>query len=202
MGSDLLCPWCWVGLRNLQQASKVANVDVRISWKTFMLRPNAPEDGIPKGGTPKSRVPKRLKIAGENAGINFTGLTDRTPNTSLFHATMHYLDGHESQTKFHEAVFDAYFTRGMYPDQNVLLKCAENVGVGQEVSLLYKDTQNMDALRAKVEEEAYKASYNKGVSGVPSFEFNDNFEFSGAQDVTTFVSYLNKYAARGILLHR
>ena len=32
------------------------------------------------------------------SGIDFTGLTDRTPNTTLFHASMHHLDGHEKQS--------------------------------------------------------------------------------------------------------
>ena len=50
--SDLVCPWCWVGLRKLQNASKVTNIPVKVTWKPFMLRPNTPLEGKPKGGTP------------------------------------------------------------------------------------------------------------------------------------------------------
>jgi len=89
--SDLICPWCWVGLRKLQEASKDANVKANITWKPFMLRPGLPEDGMPKGGEPASRVPHHLKQAGRSVGIDFTSLTDRTPNTEVFHATIKFL---------------------------------------------------------------------------------------------------------------
>ena len=192
--SDLMCPWCYIGLRKLQEASQVANIETQISWKPFMLRPEAPEEGIPKGGTPASRVGSRLKLAGELTGIDFTGLTDRTPNTSLFHATMHYLDGHLQQTAFHEAVFDAYFTRGIFPDQTGLLHCAEQAGVSTEVQDFFANPEKVQELRRLVHDEAAQA-HQRGIHGVPFFEFEGEPAFSGAQDVTTFVKYLRQYAS-------
>mmetsp|Transcript_22503 Transcript_22503/g.49027 ORF Transcript_22503/g.49027 Transcript_22503/m.49027 type:complete len:214 (-) Transcript_22503:97-738(-) len=194
--SDLLCPWCWVGLRKLQQAAKVAHVEdqLQITWQPYMLRPNAPPAGIPKGGTPESRVPPRLRRAGQQVGIDFTGLTDRTPNTTLFHATLHHLRRHELQTKFHEAVFEAYFTLGIYPDQAGLLKCAQKVGVEKTVAELYDDEQKLKELSELVQQEAYHASHYEAVNGVPSFAFNGEPAFSGAQEVDTFARYLNHYS--------
>ena len=46
--SDLMCPWCFVGLRKLQKAADVADVETKITWKPFMLRPGLPEKGICK----------------------------------------------------------------------------------------------------------------------------------------------------------
>ena len=191
--SDLMCPWCYIGLRKLQEASKVVNVETHITWKPFMLRPQIPEQGTPKGGTPSSRVGPNLEMAGKAVGIDFTGLTDRTPNTSLFHATMHALEGHASQTAFHEAVFDAYFTRGIFPDPSGLLQCAKQVGLGDEVSALYANPSKVHELQHLVEQEAQDAS-RRGIHGVPFFEFEGELAFSGAQEVGTFVKYLRRYA--------
>lgn len=195
--SDLFCPWCYIGLKKLQQASNDANVDVNIVWKPFLLRPNMPIDGQPKGGTPESRVGSRLKMAGEQVGINFTGLTDRTPNTELFHATMkRILDLHGSrpQTQFQEAVFDAYFTRGIYPNEEALLEIAKQVGVEETVAALYNNPEKLAKVRKAIVCEAQAAS-RRGISGVPSFSFNGEPAFSGAQDVGTFVRYLEQYSS-------
>mmetsp|Transcript_22850 Transcript_22850/g.52912 ORF Transcript_22850/g.52912 Transcript_22850/m.52912 type:complete len:209 (+) Transcript_22850:260-886(+) len=192
--SDLMCPWCYVGLRKLQEASKVSGVDTNIVWKPFLLRPDLPEDGAPKGGTPSSRVPIHLRSAGESVGIDFTGLTSKTPNTILFHATMKMLlENKVEQTPFQEEVFDAYFTQGIFPDRQVLLDCAKYAGVKEWVEQLYEDPKRLGRLRNEVMEEAQAASY-RGVSSVPFFEFNGNPAFSGAQDVQTFVRFLERHA--------
>jgi len=195
--SDLMCPWCYVGLRKLQQGSKIANVQPKITWKPYMLRQGIPEEGLPKGGSPASRVPQRLQQSGESVGINFTGLTDRTPNTELFHATMAAIhDEHDAdkQTEFQEEVFDLYFTKGVFPDKVALEQAAEKVGVADTVHNLYSDKELLLQMRSKVRREAKQASMS-GISGVPFFFFNDEPAFSGAVDVGTFVKYLDSAPA-------
>jgi len=194
--SDLVCPWCYLGLRKLQEASKVSGVDINIVWKPYLLRPNTPEEGLPKKGTtPSNRVPVRLREAGESVGINFTGLADRTPNTILFHAIMKMLlENKIAQTPFQEQVFDAYFTKGIFPDRDALFECAKRAGVEESVEhLLFEDPGQLQELRKEVMREAQDASY-RGVSSVPFFEFNGDPAFSGAQEVQTFVKYLNHFA--------
>jgi predicted DsbA family dithiol-disulfide isomerase len=199
--SDLMCPWCWVGLRKLQQASKDSGIDARITWKPFMLRHNIPVKGAPKGGSPASRVGKGMQQAGGSVGINFTGLTDRTPNTALFHATLKFLQDNkkmnaETVTEFHEAVFEGYFTLGVFPDQDGLLKAAGKVKdpkVYEYVAQLYQNPAELAQLHNEVTYEANEES-NRGVSGVPTFAFNDHVVFSGAQPVDTFVRHLQNFA--------
>ena len=196
--SDLICPWCWVGLRKLQQASEAANVTVAIVWKPFLLRPDHPLQGTPKGGSPESRVPSHLKAAGKAVGIDFTGLTDTTPNTIDFHAAMKYLlDAKLDQTPFQEAAFDAYYTQGIFPDQQALMECADKVGVLEQVKALYGQEDVLDQYRHDVVAEAREAS-RREVRGVPSFTFGSDKTpaFSGAQAVDTFVSYLKQHAAK------
>jgi len=182
--SDLICPWCWVGLRKLQEASKDANVKANITWKPFMLRPGLPEDGMPKGGEPASRVPHHLKQAGRSVGIDFTGLTDRTPNTEVFHATINFLQDDvkvdsEAVTSFHEVVFEDYYTLGVFPDKEALVLAAKKSGnptVLTKVESLLLDDNNSDELerlRRQVRQEASEAS-SRGISGVPSFAFGED----------------------------
>jgi predicted DsbA family dithiol-disulfide isomerase len=163
-----------------------------------MLRPDTPAEGLPKSGTPASRVPARLKASGKAVGIDFTGLTNKTPNTIDFHATMKYLlDEEVDQTSFQEAVFDAYFTKGNFPDRPAMLKCAEQVGVSKQVKTLYAENDVMENYRHAVVAEADDAS-RRGVRGVPSFTFGDDKRpaFSGAQNVEMFVSFLKQNAAK------
>ena len=71
-----------MGKRNLESAIAAlppSAPPVSVGWKPFLLRPNMPPDGVDKG--PGNRVNPRLKQAGANVGIDFTGLTDRYPNT-------------------------------------------------------------------------------------------------------------------------
>ena len=201
--SDLICPWCWVGLRKLQEAAKLANVEPHITWKPFLLRPTTPDEGTPKDGTPESRVPTHLKHAGETVGIQFTGLTDRTPNTQLFHATMKLLQDDVKDptdlalvTKFHEAAFEGYFSLGVFPDRNGLLEAARKVNdprLIERIDKLYKNDERLAELKQEICKEAVEAS-RRGVTGVPSFEFNGQPAFSGAQSVEMFTNYLNRYA--------
>mmetsp|Transcript_82070 Transcript_82070/g.123231 ORF Transcript_82070/g.123231 Transcript_82070/m.123231 type:complete len:173 (-) Transcript_82070:61-579(-) len=169
-------------------------------------------EGTPKNGTPASRVGARLRQAGESVGINFTGLTDRTPNTTLFHATMKYLQedvklDSKTATEFHEAVFEGYFTLGVYPDEAGLLKAAAVVDKSRSVKNddaapvyghvehLYASEQHetLQRLLQEVAEEALEAS-RAGVSGVPTFAFNGHTAFSGAQPVDSFVRHLMHFA--------
>ena len=161
-----------------------------------MLRPDIPEDGMPKGGTPASRVGSRLKSAGEAAGIDFTGRTDRTPRTELFHATMKVIldeQGSKKQTRFQEVVFDQYFTKGIFPNQQALLAAAERIHLKDTVETFFADTAKVKKIRHDVSRQATEAS-QRGIDGVPYFEFNNHPAFSGAQDVTTLAAYLNKHA--------
>lgn len=194
--SDLMCPWCYIGLRKLQIAARETNIPVEITWKPYMLRPGMPESGTLKGGTPESRVPLRLKQEGQSVGINFTGLTDRTPSTQLFHAVMHVIlekEGAEKQTEFHEVVFDQYFTKGVYRNRDAMLVAASQVGVSGTVKAFFEDPGMVEETKEEIDVEARAAS-RRGISGVPFFEFNDEPAFSGAQDVETFKSFLIEHA--------
>ena len=40
--SDVVCPWCYVGKRRLEQALTSVGRDVHVTWRPFQLNPTMP----------------------------------------------------------------------------------------------------------------------------------------------------------------
>lgn len=165
-------------------------MNVSVEWSPFLLRPETPEEGTPKPGGPgPHQVGDRLRQVGANAGINFTGLCPRAPNTTKFHALMaHVLEtaGQAKQNELQEVLFRHYFTDGKYPDIQNLVKAAEEVGLsGDDARSVLEDRR----YEARVQQEAMQAS-RSGINGVPFFFFNGKPAFSGAQPPEAFIDAL------------
>lgn len=121
-----------------------------------------------------------MRTAGEAVGIDFTGKTDRAPNTVGAHTLLKTQEGHHLQNKLQEILFRHYFTDGLYPNPQNLRRAAEEAGV-DDVDGVMALIESDDARKA-VQAEA--ADYSRrGVSGVPFFIFNGKPQFSGAQPV-------------------
>jgi len=185
--SDIICPWCWVGKRKLEKALETYKVqDFQIVWRPYQLRPDTPMEGKPKApDTPNNpRVGSRLKAAGASVGINFTGKTDRTPNTLLGHALLeHTLEKHgwKKQNEVQEALFQAYFTDGVFPDENNLISIANEHGV-DSFRFAVSDPSLLGHVRDNIKEN-YTVNHGHGV---PFFIVNGKPAFAGAQDPSTF----------------
>lgn len=159
---------------------------MEVNWKPFLLRgPGIPLEGIPKGGTPETRVPARMKAAGEAYGINFSGLCDRYPNTLGAHALLDFAlkVSKEKQNEVQEILFRMYFTDGIYPGGANLGDAAREAALDVDAALAYvNDPANLERMAT----EAAAAS-RSGVSGVPYFYLNGRPAFSGAQPPETFL---------------
>lgn len=165
-----------------------------VTWAPFLLRPSMPEEGVAKApNTPSNpRVGARLKSAGEPVGINFTGLTDRYPNTLLAHVLLRFAlekGGWAMQHQVSEILFRHYFTDGLYPNLENLIAAAKEAGLDntEEVQAYLS---NEDIAR-DVKSEALRYS-RSGVSGVPFFIINNEPMFSGAQPVEKFMEAFRK----------
>ena len=79
--SDVVCPWCIVGYRQLQQALAATGADVDVHWHPFELNPNMPAEGqnlaehiMEKYGSSKEESAAnrdRLVQIGEGLGFTF-----------------------------------------------------------------------------------------------------------------------------------
>eukprot|EP01134_Creolimax_fragrantissima_P006919 CFRG6919T1 len=188
--SDIVCPWCWVGKRNLETAIKSTadrfKVDVR--WYPFQLRPGTPMEGILKApDTPSNRrVGVHMKAVGQKAGIDFTGKTDRAPNTLYAHNLLHYAfqkGGSTLQNAIQERLFQAYFTDGIFLDVDALVKIAVKSGLDEDETSEFVQSSSACEYTTK---EARQNSM-RGVNGVPTFIVNGEVVFSGGQPPESFV---------------
>lgn len=179
-----------MGKRNLEAAIAQSNKEVHVSWKPFLLRPSMPEDGKPKGGDPSSRVPAGMRAAGQAVGIQFTGLTDRYPNSIKAHTLLAFAEREspERQNELQEVLFRHYFTDGKYPDEQNLRLAAEEVGLDVEAAMAaVADPSQRETVRREAESMSHA-----GISGVPYFFINGRPFGSGAQPPSAFVDAFNR----------
>jgi predicted DsbA family dithiol-disulfide isomerase len=127
---DFICPWCLIGLRNLQAAiasfrAIAPDVEVQVNWRGVQLLPDVPQDGWPflefyrhrLGSDAAIRQRQAMVIAaGEAAGvrINYAQI-DVMPNTADAHRLLRLVAQQGSiaqRDALLERLFEAYFERG------------------------------------------------------------------------------------------
>jgi len=186
--SDVVCPWCYVGKRRLENALELlGRKDIAIQWTAFQLNPNAPLQGwnrreyrTAKFGSAEvsARLEARVAEAGKQEGIDFRfDRIEKTPNTFEAHRLI-WLAGREGlQDAVVEKLFRAYFIDGQNVGDRAVLR-AVAIGSGLDVTqvdgLFATDSGVVEVTRD--EEEARTA----GVSGVPTFYLNGEALTSGA----------------------
>ena len=79
--SDVMCPWCIVGFRQLEQALGVTGMRARIHWQPFELNPEMPAEGQnltehiaqKYGASPEQSAQNRAQLQqlGATLGIDF-----------------------------------------------------------------------------------------------------------------------------------
>jgi len=80
--SDIVCPWCWLGLRYFIKARSEFGSSVELRWHPYMLDPTVPKDGVPYktymthkfGSSPLNKftaMRKHLEEAGPGLGIDY-----------------------------------------------------------------------------------------------------------------------------------
>lgn len=177
--------------------SELPDIQCSIRWRPFflagqsMLR-NYPDGKLKDEKDPTKRTSMRLLEAGMKAGINFTGKTDRYPNTTLAHTLMSYTlekDGAEIQSKLAEIVFRHYFTDGKYPNHQHLLEAAMEAGVSDPTAALAYAAVESNQKPILDEARSYSSG---GVSGVPFFFINEKPSGSGAMSSSSFKELLEK----------
>jgi predicted DsbA family dithiol-disulfide isomerase len=136
-----------------------------------------------------------MKEAGASVGINFTGKTDRAPNTLAAHALSEYAGRQEAdkgeeglQDRLMEVLFRQYFTDGVYPDSAGLRAAAAEVGLDVAAATAYfEDEDNWAEVRSA--DRNYKQG---GIISVPYFMVNGAGVFSGARPPEQLVQAFNE----------
>lgn len=203
--SDVVCPWCIVGYKQLEQAleNMAGTVTADIRWHPFELNPTMPPEGqdlrqhlAQKYGTSPAQsqaARSQLVALGEAVGFQFDYFDGmRMVNTFKAHQLLHWAAEKELQTPLKLALFEAFFSQRQDVSQSrVLVDVATDVGLPrEEAEKILEDGRFAGLVRA--EEEAWR---DKEVLAVPTFVFNQRFSVPGAQQVETFVQLIEKLVA-------
>jgi predicted DsbA family dithiol-disulfide isomerase len=187
--SDVVCPWCYVGKRNLETAlADIPRSSYVIDWRPHQLDPSLPPEGVDR----KAYMANKFKDPGKLFAIQQTlmevavgaGLAfnfDRialSPNTLNAHRVIHWARGQNLDSAMVEQIMKAYFIDGRdVGDAAILAELAGEAGL--EIDLI-ANLLASDADRAAVELDIEK--YRKlGVTGVPCFIFGGTVAVMGAQ---------------------
>jgi len=188
--SDAICPWCYVGKRNLEAALAALaaeGLQFSVHWNPFQLNPDMPKQGVERaayraakfGSAERAReIDARVAGAAEAAGLAFRqDLMLRTPNTIDAHRLIWFAGREDKQDAAMEAVFRAYFIQGRdIGDTEVLADCAAEAGLDRATVLSFLASSLADAEMRAADQAAREA----GVNGVPSFFLDGYSLFSGA----------------------
>lgn len=187
---DTICPWCFIGKRRLERAlAQRPHVFADLHWRPFLLNPDMPLEGIDRrayldrkfGSTHRiQRVLSTVAQAGLGESIEFRfDLIDRTPSTAHSHRLVRYAHKFGLQSQAVEEIYQAYFSQGAdIGDISVLGELAARIGLPQDETIAY--LRSDDDLLSVMQENA--RAHRLGVSGVPSFMFNEAYAIAGAQE--------------------
>ena len=196
--SDVVCPWCYIGKRQIEAALAMyaqqhPGADKpSVTWRPFQLNPQLPAEGmsrqdyvVQKFGAARAKdIYARVAGVGAEYGIAFAfDKIARQPNTVAVHSLIALAGAAGAQEeglqdRVKEAFLHAYFLDGV--DLSKTENLVEIAGVAgldrTQAEQCLADPQSRQA----VSDEDQRARAI-GVEGVPFFIFNGKLAVSGAQ---------------------
>lgn len=202
IASDVVCPWCIIGYKQLERALHQTGMQAEIHWHPFELNPHMPEEGedlqqhlVAKyGTTPEDsrKARERLTAMGAELGFTFNYADDmKIVNTFRAHQLLHWAEtlGREHELKL--SLFAACFTHQQnVNDPEVLANAASSVGLDRDDALAVL----RDARYATEVRDTERLWANRGIQGVPAMVFNQKYLVTGAQGIENFTSILHQLA--------
>lgn len=198
--SDVMCPWCIVGFRQLEQALGMTGMGARIRWHPFELNPQMPPEGQnltehiaeKYGATAEQSAQNRahLQALGQTLGITFRFTPDsRIVNTFKAHQMLEFALSQGVQHPLKLALFQAHFTDGRdVSDPAVLAEIGAGVGLDPaELEKVLLSGALADSVREK-----QKFWTSRGISGVPTMVFDGKYLLTGAQGADTYAAALKQ----------
>ncbi len=168
--SDAICPWCYVGKRQLDRALVLLEPErlgFSVHWRAFQLNPDMPMEGVERrsyrlakfGSLERSaELDAGVAEAGRRVGITFRhDLMVRTPNTLDAHRLIRFAETVAAQDAVVDRLFAAYFTEGRdIGDRAVLADVAAEAGLDRAAvaAMLAGEDQRAEVL---AEEQAARA---------------------------------------------
>jgi predicted DsbA family dithiol-disulfide isomerase len=201
--SDVVCPWCYIGKRRLEQAIALKpEIPVEVHFRPYFLNPWVPREGISreqylitKFGSVERYNANNQRVVDAAAAAGLTYARDkilRQPNTLDCHRLILWagLDGNGARMK--QRLMELYFREGGdLTDREVLVKAAADCGLDPaRVRELLASDQDIDQVTAEA-----NSAKDAGIDGVPCFIFGGLLAVSGAQAPEQLAQAIERAAA-------
>jgi predicted DsbA family dithiol-disulfide isomerase len=200
--SDVVCPWCAVGLYSLEEAlARIGDaIDVELQFHPFELNPQMPPEGEDiaehlgrkYGLTPDQLARNRegLRQRGESVGFVF-GQRDRIWNTFDAHRLLHWAGLQGRQRELKRALLQAYHSRGEnVSDPQVLARVAGEAGLDErEAREVLTSGRHAEEVRA-----GERHWQSMGIDGVPAVIVDGQYLIQGGQPPEVFEQALRRIA--------
>lgn len=205
--SDVVCPWCFIGKRQLEAALALWQPDHPevappvLRWHAFQLNPDLPEAGIERaeyllrkfGDPTGARVHERVRAAAQHAGVDLAlEAITRQPNTLKAHALIAMGGGSPRASMLAEALFVAHFQQGRdLTDDAVLRDIGRGAGLDDEALEAALDDPTLRRELAQADRDLRA----QGINGVPLFVFSSGSRqaaVSGAQGAPALRAALDR----------
>ncbi|PRQ53290.1 putative DSBA-like thioredoxin domain-containing protein [Rosa chinensis] len=193
--SDPVCPWCFIGKKNLDKALEEADplYVFELRWHPFQLYPDIPKEGIDKkkhsedkhGSTHISEVVEMrigdiLRTTYDALEYKLSGIM----GDPLDYHRLVYFAGEQDHDMQHDLVDEillGYFTEEKdIADREYLLECAGKIGIEGAAEFLEDPNNGLN----EVTEDIKKYSRTKQV---PYYVFNGKVDCVGAQPSEVFM---------------
>ncbi|MBW8637018.1 DsbA family oxidoreductase [Hoeflea sp. WL0058] len=205
--SDVMCPWCYIGKRRLEDAIGMLPDDVEVDtrWRPYQLDPTLPKEGKDRkqylqdkfgGSAGASRAYEAIREAGrlEEIAFDFDAIPV-APNTLDAHRIIRWSASEAPgvQDKLVEILFKAYFEKGLnIGDNEVLLNAAEEAGMDRSITeSLLSGVADCEAVEKEID-----TARQLGVTGVPCFIIDNKYAVMGAQPAETLARAIREVAAK------
>ncbi len=202
--SDYVCPFCYIGKRELERAIKDSGYEgqIEVELKSFLLDPTTPVD------TNKSvyeSLSKKFSVSEEQAkemtknvaarakevGLDYNFDIMKEANTTAAHRLAKWAGTKGKGSELSERLLQSYFLEGgAIGKEEVLLSLAEEAGLDRAEALeILKSNQFEGEVMQDISE-----AQNLGVRGVPFFVVDNKYGISGAQPKAIFDQTISKAA--------
>ncbi|WP_447640386.1 MULTISPECIES: DsbA family oxidoreductase [Chitinophagaceae] len=197
--SDVVCPFCYIGKRNLEKAlSNFPHQNtISVEWKSYQLDPTFEQDPDQKLNLVASLAKKynrpvavieesqkNIVRAAKEVGLHFDFDKAVTFNTFQAHRVIQKAKEIGLGDQAEETFFSAYFEQGEDLGNRAVLKneSVDRIGLTEQQ---FEDALSDQRYANKVLDDI-KEAYQIGVQGVPFFVFDRKYAVSGAQPVAAF----------------
>ncbi|MFF5172392.1 DsbA family protein [Micromonospora sp. NPDC000089] len=200
--ADVVCPWCYIGKRRLEQALASYDGEVTVRYRPFQLDPSPVAEPRPlvdalaeKFGGRGRAEQMFAQVTEVAAGVGLKLRFDRAVSANTFeaHRLVRFADERGRAGELIEALYRAHFTDGVdVGAREALVAVAGSVGLDEGEAREYLES---NAGRRELAAELTSA-HRLGVSSVPTFVLAGKYGVTGAQEPETLLAALREVEQR------